>query len=70
MILEAACGIKHKNGKNTVFLHSLKEDAVLKCIVASGSCLYTRKNGTTVLPGTLCCLDLLVLSPLEAFSNS
>ena len=70
MILEVARGIKHKNGKNTGFLHSPKEDAVLKHIVANGDCLYACKNGTTMLPRTLCCLDLLVLSPLETFSNS
>lgn len=44
MILEAALGIKQKNGKNTAFLHSPKENAVFKCIVANGDCLYMCKK--------------------------
>lgn len=58
MVLEVACGIKYRNGKKTGFLHSPKENAVLKCIVANGDCLYVCQNGTTVLPRTLCCLNL------------
>lgn len=42
MILEAARRIKHKNGKNTVFLHSPKEDAILKHIVANGDCMHVK----------------------------
>lgn len=70
MILEAAREIKHKNEKNTGFLHSPEENAVLKCIVANGDCLCVCQNDTTVLTRTLRYLHLLVLGPLETCSNS
>lgn len=49
MILEVALGIEQKNGKNTVFLHSPKENAVLKLIVANGDCLYVCKKKMALL---------------------
>lgn len=42
MILEAAHGIKHRNGKDSGFLCSPKKNAVLKCIVADDDCTYVK----------------------------
>lgn len=42
MLLEAVHGIKHKNGKDPGFVCSLKENAVLKCIVADGDCTHIK----------------------------
>lgn len=42
MLLEAVHGIKHRNGKDPGFLRSLKENTVLKCIVANGDCTHVK----------------------------
>lgn len=42
MILEAAHGTKHKNGKDPGFLHSLKENAILKYFVANGDYTHVK----------------------------